>query len=368
MYDASQLKTEEDDEKAPESQYATLLAPAATDVGAPTAAPPAPAAPKAKGSGFVNFERYANANKGVVDNQKASRQAAVDSRYAALQTGLQGAQDVETPSLQGPAADTAIVDDPSLKGPRESLSGGPVVTRDEAMTNASAAYTGPTQQDIDSKYAALTADKNRLTEEANAAKSGYYTGNRFDDSLLGSAGGVDYSKTKSLENQFKESYGNASKAVGDASQNFETARSAWDTLLHNHDTTGEGYTGRVAAEKAEANAQTASNIKIETDRKLGATLDAFSAKFGAGAAKDLAPVIDRMSFEQRVHFANMDPKSPNYPIELTKLISETLRSDPMALQMYQMYGASGLNAYTQSKKPGTGAKTGAVRGASIPKR
>jgi hypothetical protein len=217
MYDPN---APQDDEKEAESQYATLLAPP-TDGGAtaPTPEAPAPAPGPVARPGFVNFDRVMSANKSQVDSRRGYLQNSADSRYAALQAPQIDAN----PGLAAPNAGTEIV-----SGSQQALSN-TGVTREEAEKNAKATYAGPTQQTVDSKYAPLIASANKLQEEAVAAKMGSYTGNRFDDALLGAAGGVQYKDdaAKKVQDAFKS----ASEGVAGAEKTFEENKSKWGALV-----------------------------------------------------------------------------------------------------------------------------------------
>lgn len=229
-YDLDPTKDPSKDEEKPESQYSALLAPA-TNAGTlqgPTASAAAasPAvAPKVSTPGFVSFDRYLNANRGTLEAQRNAQQARVN----AATTGLKSKFDALTGQIGqeakagGVAAPTGshVVPDSTLMAPG-------FYTQDEVTQNAAAKYAGPDKSQVDSRYAPLLQERQRLESEARAAK---VAPSSFDEQLMRGVGGVDYSGVEKLGGAYDRSVDTAKKSIDDATTASEASAGKWNELL-----------------------------------------------------------------------------------------------------------------------------------------
>jgi hypothetical protein len=162
---------------------------------------------------FVNFDRYLNANKGALDAQRAKQQASVNSRFDALNTGLQTVQG-------GVSADAA-------KGTPQ----GPVGTQlpSDAQARTAMTYSGPSQGQVDSRYAPLLAERDRLAAESRTG--GPATGNAFDRALGSAAGKVSYGGLEGAQKAYDASYNASTDTINKAGATAADNASRWQKLL-----------------------------------------------------------------------------------------------------------------------------------------
>jgi hypothetical protein len=330
--------TQDDDKEAEQSQYSALLAPAApAEAAATPSAAPSAAPKKSSTPGFVNFDRYVNANKDNVARDREAKQKSVDSRYSALTDSLGSAQNVQADTGRAPTAGESIapasVRDIQAQGIgsiKQGLSGEAQVTKDEAIARAGATYGGPTQQDVDSKYAPLLAQKNRLQEEANAAKTGSYGGNAFDDALIGATGGVDYSKVDGMEKQYDSSYTTAQNAAQNARTTFDANKSAWQVLLDQY--------GPVEAAAKEAETERIRTSQARADRQ--AKIDTYFKS--ADANQEVRQAFTTMTPEEQDAFMALDTRDPYFSQKANQIVAQAKDRHEWTTKLNQMKQAPGF--------------------------
>lgn len=319
MYDASQ--TVEKDEDKEESIYAPLLTGAQPPASGPPPSSSAPATPgptAASASGHVNFDRYLSANQDTVNRHRGDMNKAVESRYKALQTGLNDAQNFQVDVGGAPQAAETLVADSVAEQQHESIANTSATTLDDAKKKAGAKYSGPGQKDVDSKYASLLSERQKLEEEAAAAKMGSFTGDGFEDRLLGTAGGVDYSKVAGVGEAYDKSYGAASQAVKDAEAKHEENRSAWEKLIGT-------YTPPTT--------ETVKPEDMAQQHELNAAVSRLDTTLGKEQAAKYREALTRMSPEDQAAFAKFDHQKMgimNYYTALTRLYEDAIKKNPNA--------------------------------------
>jgi hypothetical protein len=305
MYDASQTG-EKEEEKGEQSIYAPLIAPAPEAGGPPpTASTPASAPAPTNGPSFVSFDKILNANRGVVDKQRADMQASVDNRADKVKTGL----DTQLQAIQG-----------IIKPPESTTN----VSRQLNEIYANAQYIGPTQKDVDSKYQALLADRNKLNEEAAAAKSGYFGLGRGDNALLAGAGGVNYGQADAASKELEADFKGASDNVTNAQAEHEKTKSAWQKLLDYRNNVADPAAARQSAEDAK---------KTERANRLAAASDALTGTMGKEAAAQYREILAKMPPDLQDRFMDLDPKKlgvVNYYQALQQLYEDAIRAAPDA--------------------------------------
>lgn len=218
--------TQEDDDptKSGESQYAELL----TGGTSAPAAGPAPAAaptPAASRPGFVNFDRYLNANRDATQNAVNKGATDLENRAKGVQAGLGQVKDeIATAATKG-----------TVQGP-DTVTPSAATTQRDAINNMS--YAGPKSGEIDSKYAALLTQKAQVNDQLRGGVGGLLgpKANSFDAALASGVGAEsrvqDLKKQYGgLDTQYAESRGASEKAVSDASAASDAAKSKWMALL-----------------------------------------------------------------------------------------------------------------------------------------
>lgn len=252
-YDALNPGTEDEDEK--QSQYATLLAPAApmANGGVVSGVQPPTSKPQS-GSGFVNFDRVLNANRSALDRMHADTETKLSQP---LETAKQGIKQYETQAtsaaksgaLQAPM--TAAATQAQALSPDKQYAQGqqPIKNADRTyeaavapVTQAQGAmqrqYSGPSAQDAASKYAELLTPTGPAASAVSVAANGNFDGlNEFDSQLMAGSAGGRYKDLKSqydaLMREAGDSAGRVNEAIGNAQGTYQSgsALEAWKAEL-----------------------------------------------------------------------------------------------------------------------------------------
>ncbi len=310
-----------DEEEEPKSAYADLM-----PAGAPTAATPAASgapAPRAAPAtpGFVNFDRYMNANRDTANRMVDGVAGRIESKAAKVENGVQSAQKdltaaASAATIQGPAAGAQIGRPPPTAAATQTQaitmtspggkpmtgrmrlppSGAPApapaapapapgawVSHDELRANAAKDYTGPTTTDVRSRYDALLGDLGTGRDEAAAAGSAAglqgligKNATAFDASLASAAGGGRLGGLKNRFDRVGGVYDTALKSTSDAVNAAGTtsgeAISKWDALMAKEE----------AAEADRTATATANKAQIDRDNATRTEFDQFIAGRGGG--------------------------------------------------------------------------------------
>lgn len=278
-YDPLNPQKDDETEAAP-SQYASLLAPAApTGMTAGPTAAPTPAAPTntvksaPAHAGFVNFDRILNANRSTAEHMQQQAQTTENKQVEALRSGFQAAQNDVNSKIQAPVRPPEVnYDSPLPGGPRDTY----LPTYQDATRGAQAQYTGPSQTDVQSRYAPLL-------QAFNQYKDGYRAPTGLDAQLFGAVGGLDTSGRQAVEREYGDALAKSQTAASEGEKAANDAKSKWGALLGDMN---EQYRQTQERDSAKASA----------DRRMNDLKKDFNAL--AGDRKDFAQYMSKATPEE----------------------------------------------------------------------
>lgn len=331
------------DPNAEESQYASLLAPAA---------PVAPvAAHKTATPGFVNTERYQKANQGTISRMQDERQSVYRNLQGEANNALNSATsglvaDAQKNTVQGPASGTTVGYKPAptttagvqaaaldKMGKPQVVNGRPVMPPARAtVTPAPAApiedpstraahlanYKGPTVSDVNSKFGALM-DKYGVAPDPGPM-------NAFDSALLGKGPGNPYAGL-----DFDAARKQAQDAVQGAADTSGKAKSAWQALFDQFDGKQQDLQDQATANRADL-AKREGKAKWHTEdgaRPKGEDYAKFALKaasrggvYRGDMVPQVAALFDRLSDEDAQKLVAFNPRSPGELGEFLKTYAD----------------------------------------------
>lgn len=348
------------EEEGAESQYASLLAPAA-GAAAPSAGAAAPA-PQAARPGFVNFDRYLGANRDNAKEMTSGVLGKMRTKANTVSDGIGSAESsinegIRTNTVKGPEAGTVIGTPPTTASTQQanvsalptptslptSRSGTmpvtipgsttarptthtapmptpyvappapPTSTYENAAALGDSTYKGPTTEAVRSLYDPLIGDLTSGGLDATAATSAHGLqglipgGTAFDGALGRGVSGSQFDALKdrftALKGQYDSSLAGSTTRASDAETSSKDAISKWDALRDTED--GERLTEKSAEETRARNVEIdRNNLRTAFFTDTMPTLAPWIQAAGGMTPEQYKSATDRLSPEDMSDISN----------------------------------------------------------------